>query len=316
MDILLSSTEDEARWLEELRKAMPAARIHRGSAPVPCRYALLWQPPPDLLSGPNAGELRGIFSLGAGVDSLLPALPPGALPPFPSGSSSVPIIRVEDAGMGNQMAEYALYAVLDSFRRFRFYESEQRQERWRPQPALARGDYPVGVLGLGVLGTTVARTIAGLGFPVLGWSRSGREIPGVRCCSGAAGLEEVLAESRVLVILLPLTAETRGLIDRRALEQLPAGSVVVNLARGPLIVETHLREALDSGHIAHAYLDVFDEEPLPPGHPWWNDPRVTVTPHVAAQTLIGPAARQIAEKIERLEAGLPVSGIVDTATGY
>jgi glyoxylate/hydroxypyruvate reductase A len=310
MDILLSSTEDEETWFRELSRAMPAARIHRGSAPVPCRYALLWQPPPDLLSGEHAAALRGIFSLGAGVDSLIPALQPKELP------SSVPVIRVEDAGMGDQMAEYALYAVLDSFRRVRFYEAEQRRERWSPQPALTRDEYPVGVLGLGVLGGTVARTIAGLGFPVLGWSRSGREIPGVRCLSGAAGMEEVLAAAQVIVILLPLTSETRGLIDRRALAQLPQGSAVVNLARGPLIVEAHLREALDGGHISHAYLDVFDEEPLPPGHPWWNHPQVTVTPHVAAQTLIGPAARQIAEKIERLEAGLPVSGIVDTATGY
>jgi glyoxylate/hydroxypyruvate reductase A len=316
VDILLSSTEDEDPWFRELSRAMPSARIHRGSAPVPCRYAMLWQPSPDLLSGGDAVALRGIFSLGAGVDSLMPTLPPEALPPSPSGSSSVPIIRVEDAGMGDQMAEYALYAVLESFRQFRFYETEQREERWNPQPTRAREEYPVGVLGLGVLGGTVARTVAGFGFPVLGWGRSSRKIPGVRCVSGTAGLDELLATARVLVILLPLTAETRGLMDRRALAQLPRDSVVVNLARGPLIVETDLREALDSGQIAHAYLDVFDEEPLPPGHPWWNHPRVTVTPHVAAQTLIGPAARQIAEKVERLEAGLPVSGVVNMATGY
>lgn len=299
MNILVSSADDEEKWCDELSRRLPAARIYRGMAPVACQYALLWQPPAGLLAGNNGSELRAAFSLGAGVDSLLGVVPAG-----------VPVIRVEDAGMALQMEEYALYVVLESFRRFRFYRAEQGAGRWTPQPAYARSEFNIAVLGTGILGSAVIRAVGNLGFPVCGWSRTGNT------GSPEAALTEVLEQSHVVILLLPLTAKTQGIMNRKRMTEMPPGSVLANLARGPLVVEEHLREALDCGHIDHAYLDVFNDEPLPPGHPLWQHPRVSVTPHIAAQTPVDTAVQQIVEKIVQMEAGLPVSGVIDPLAGY
>jgi glyoxylate/hydroxypyruvate reductase A len=171
-------------------------------------------------------------------------------------------------------------------------------------------------MGVGVLGAQVARAVADLGFPVLGWSRGRKEVEGVRCFAGAPELDAFLGGSLALVCMLPLTADTAAILDRRTLFKLPAGGYVINVARGGLIVDDDLLDALDAGHLAGATLDVFHEEPLPAAHPYWRHPKVLVTPHASAATLLDESAAQIAGKIHRLERGEPVTGVVDLARGY
>ncbi len=311
LSILLYTPEEQQLWERELSAALPSAQIHpiaqiHPTAEAPqCHYALLWRPPPGLLATQH--NLRAIFALGAGVDSILTA---GDLP------SSVPLVRIEDAGMAQQMVEYSLYAVLHTFRGFGRYHDDQTRRQWAPRPAGEHRNFPVGVLGLGVLGRAVAQGLAALDFPVHGWSRTRARLPGVTCHSGPEGLRNTLTASNVLIVLLPLTHQTRGLLDAETLSLLPDGACLVNLARGPLVVEQDLLDALDRGPLAHAFLDVFSTEPLPPDHPFWHHRAVSVTPHVAALTPVAPAAQQIAQKILQLQQGLPVTGIVDPTRGY
>jgi glyoxylate/hydroxypyruvate reductase A len=317
MDILLYSPEDQVALAAGLAAAFPEASIHiwrepgvdgasrEAGSPPACDYAVLWAPPAQLFAGQD--RLKAIFALGAGVDSLMrcPGLPAG-----------VPVIRIEDAGMADQMVEYALYAALQRLRRFDEYHRLSREGSWRPLPFTRRMDIRIGVLGLGELGRRVATALAAFGFNVSAWSRSEKQVDGILCCHGSGGLDAVLATSDVLVILLPLTKATRGLLDHRALSLLPEGACLVNLARGPIIVDEDLLTLLETGPLGFAYLDVFDTEPLPPGHPYWGHPRVCVTPHIAAVIPPGESVAQISGKIRSLEAGQTPSGVVDMQAGY
>jgi glyoxylate/hydroxypyruvate reductase len=248
-----------------------------------------------------------VFNLGAGVEALLARVP---LPPH------VPLIRIEDAGMGRQMIEYVGWAALRYFRRFDRYGEYQSRTEWRIHGPLEHADFPVGVMGLGVLGVQVAQALATFGFPVLGWSRSAKTIEHVRCFAGPHELGRFLMGVRALVCMLPHTKDTEGLLNRDTLSKLPAGAYLINVARGGLIVDDDLLALLDSGHIAGATLDVFNEEPLPSSHAYWRHPKVFMTPHVAATTLMPEAAAQVADKIHRLERGEPITGVVDRARGY
>jgi glyoxylate/hydroxypyruvate reductase A len=182
-------------------------------------------------------------------------------------------------------------------------------------PPLAR-ERSVGVLGMGALGTASARMLAGIGFRVNGWSRRLREVDGIVTRSGPEGFREVLAASEILVLLLPSTPETASVMDAAAFASLPLGAVVINPGRGALIDDAALLAALESGHLAHATLDVFREEPLPPEHPFWAHPRVTVTPHIASETRPETASEAIARNIRRGEDGEAFVGLVDQAEGY
>jgi glyoxylate/hydroxypyruvate reductase A len=268
-------------------------------------YALVWKPPDQLLA--RLTGAKAIFNLGAGVDSL---------ETMPRSLDAVPLIRLEDAGMAEQMAEYVVHAVLRRYREFDAYAELQAAARWEPRPRLDKSSFRIGILGLGVLGIAVAAALARLGFPVDGWSRSRKQIPGVASFAGAAELAGFLGGCRVLVCMLPLTAETRGILDRATLSQLPRAAYVINVSRGGLLVGEDLLASIDSGALSGATLDVFKEEPLPPSHPFWHHPRITVTPHISAVTQIDASVAQIAAKIRRLEAGMPVSGIVDRAHFY
>lgn len=305
MDVLICTAKHQDEWRTTLSECLPEARVHAGPDAPACDYAVVWQPPAAWRE--RQPRLKALFSLGAGVNGLL------AMPSLPD---DVPLVRMEDGGMAAQMVEYALYVALRELRRFPDYARDQAQARWSPQPARARGDFAIGVLGLGVLGGAVARALADFGFAVSGWSRSTRSVPGVRCAHGARGLDDVLATSRLLLVFLPLTRATENLLDGARLAQLPAGAAVVNLSRGELFDDHALLAALDSGHLAAAYLDVFREEPLPADHAFWRHPRVRITPHVAALTDTRLACMQVAAKIRRLEAGEPVSGVVDRLRGY
>lgn len=305
MDVLICTAKEQDEWRDALAGCLPEARVHAGLDAPACDYAVVWRPPARLFE--QQRRLKALFSLGAGVDGLL------AMPSLPR---EVPLVRMEDCGMAAQMIECALYIALRRFRRFPEYRQAQAQLRWAPQPLRRRSEFRIGVLGLGVLGGAVARALADFGFSVAGWSRSARSVPGVRCEHGPGGLDAVLARSQLLLVFLPLTDATQGLLDRARLARLPAGAVVANLSRGEVLNEAALLEALDAGTIAEAHLDVFAQEPLPPGHPFWRHPRVRMTPHVAALTPHAVACRQVAEKIRQLEAGVPVGGVVDRARGY
>jgi glyoxylate/hydroxypyruvate reductase A len=214
------------------------------------------------------------------------------------------------------MAEYVTLAVLSAYRETSAYAAQQREGRWQPRPRLAKSEFGAGILGFGVLGQAVARALVPFAFTLSAWSATRKEFPGVRSFAGPAELPEFLAASRVLVCLLPSTPATRGLLDHANLSRLPRGAHVVNVARGEILVDEDLLTLLDGGHLASATLDVFRAEPLPPGHPFWHHPGVTLTPHASAVTVVEDSVAQVAAKIRRLERGEPVSGIVDRVRGY
>lgn len=296
---------DGAHWQEAFARELPDASLRAWpQVGASADYALVWQPPGALLA--ELSGVRAIFNLGAGVDAIV------GQPAWPAG---VPLIRLEDAGMAEQMAEYVSYAVLRRYREFDAYEAAQRAADWRQRPRLDKRAFTVGILGLGVLGTAVAEALRSLGFPVAAWSRSRKDVAGVRSFTHDE-LDRFLALCSVLVCMLPLTAQTRALLDRARLAQLPRGAYLINVARGALLVEQDLLAAVDSGHLSGAMLDVFDHEPLAPTHAFWHHRRIAVTPHVSASTRIEASVRQVAGKIRRLEAGLPISGVVDAVHAY
>lgn len=304
-DVLICTAKEQNAWRDALAACLPEANVHVGLDAPPCEYAVVWNPPPEFFERQRA--LKALFSLGAGVNSLL------AMPSLPA---EVPLIRMEDVGMAAQMEEYALYVALRQFRAMPQYEKAQADQLWSQLGLRIRSEFRIGVLGLGVLGGSVARSLASFGFSLSGWSRTAKALTGVTCESGAEGLANVLARSDLLLLMLPVTRETTGLMDREQIAKLPAGASIANLSRGELIEDAALLDALDSGHIAQAYLDVFNTEPLPPGHRYWTHPRIRITPHIAALTPHAIACHQVAGKIRKLEAGESVSGIVNRQRGY
>lgn len=287
---------------EDTRQAAPASTTDPGAV---AQFAVGWSPSEGFFS--RYPQLKAFFSAAAGVEH---ALRHTDLPP------TLPVVRLEDAGMGMQMAEYACHEVFRLRARHAEYEQQQRAQIWRELEPLPRSHLQIGVLGLGVLGAKVAQALRSFEYPVAGYSRTAKSIAGVRCLSGPDGWREFLATSKVLILLAPLTAQTRGLIDREALAALPRGAWLINLARGGLVVDEALLAALDSGQLAGASLDVFATEPLPPGHRYWSHPKVRITPHVAALTLVPDSADQVAGKLAQWTRGETPSGIVDRARGY
>lgn len=309
--IFYHPTFDTPYWIAGLSKLLPDAHIRgweRGDN-APADYALVWHPPVEMLQD---RELKAVFALGAGVDSILSKLKahPEMLP------ESIPLFRLEDTGMGIQMQEYAVSQVLHWFRRFDDYQALQRQSTWQPLPDYTQEEFTIGIMGAGVLGSKVAESLLSWGFPVRCWSRSRKQWPQVTSYAGEDELNTFLQGTRVLINLLPNTAETVGIINQQRLSQLPDNSYVLNLARGVHVVEEDLLAALDSGKLKAAMLDVFSREPLPKESPLWLHPRVTMTPHVAAVTRPKEAIAYIAQTITQLERGEAPGGQVDRVRGY
>jgi glyoxylate/hydroxypyruvate reductase A len=221
-----------------------------------------------------------------------------------------------DPAMNAAMAETALWAVLGLHRGFFAYARRQREGVWRPHAQRRADEVTVAVLGLGQMGRAAASRIAALGYRVIGWSVSPVRLDGVECVHGDALLEPTLGRAGIVISLLPLTGATRGLFDARRLALLPRGASLVNLARGAQVVETDLLAALDAGQLRHAVLDVFAHEPLPPEHPFWRHPRVTVLPHVAAMTDPRSAAAIVARNLLAFRRGVMPGPLVDRARGY
>lgn len=309
--IFYHPTFDIPYWIAELEKQLPGSRVRewKPGDDRPADYALVWHPPVEMLQG---RDLKAVFALGAGVDSILSKLRehPQMLP------LSIPLFRLEDTGMGLQMQEYAVSQVLHWFRRFDDYQALKQQARWQPLDEYRREDFTIGIMGAGVLGAKVAQGLQAWGFPLRSWSRSRKSWSQVQSFAGADELNEFLRETRVLINLLPNTAETVGVINQQLLAQLPDGSYVLNLARGVHVVEDDLLAALESGKLKGAMLDVFSREPLPAASPLWAHPRVAMTPHIAAVTRPQEAIAYIAGTISQLERGETVSGQVDRQRGY
>ena len=303
--IYYSADMDAAAWIPGLQAALPGADVSlwEPGAP-PADYAIVWKPPQQLLD--EQSGLKAIFNTGAGVDALMKLQ-------FPTG---LPIIRLDDAGMSVQMAEYVCHAVIRHFREFDGYESDMAMGKWSYRKPRSRLEFPVGILGLGVLGERVAKAVAQFDFSVNGWSRTAKTIEGVQCFHGEAQLADFLAASRIVVCLLPLTTETDGILNAANLAHIQSGGYVINVARGAHVVDADLLSAIDGGHLAGATLDVFRVEPLPQGHSYWNHPKITVTPHTSARTLRSESIAQIVRKIGALQRGEAVAGRVDAARGY
>jgi glyoxylate/hydroxypyruvate reductase A len=292
-------------WLAGFREALPGVDITVWEPGAEAAdHAVVWSPPQQFLDEQQG--LKGIFNIGAGVDALLKLrLPAGAT-----------LVRIEDGGMAVQMAEFVSHAVIRHFRELDAYDREQAHARWGFRKPNRREDFPVGILGLGVLGQRVAQALLHFEFPVRGWSRSPRQVADAECFAGQEQFDAFLRATKILVCLLPLTPETAGIMNRENLSKLMPGGYVINVARGAHLVDADLIALIDGGHLAGAALDVFSPEPLAAEHPFWRHPRITVTPHTSARTLRDETIAQIAGKIRAFERGEPVAGVVDVERGY
>ena len=288
---------EEDLWREALAAALPEAELLGSAAARACPdevlAAIVANPPPCSLQG--LPRLKLIQSLWAGVDRLLADT---TLP------RDVPLARMVDPAMNAAMAETALWAVLALHRGFFRYAQQQRERQWLAQPQRCADEVPVLVLGQGQMGRAAAARITPLGYPVTGWRRDGQ------------ALTPLLARAQVVVNLLPLTPDTRGLLNAAFFAALPRGAGVVNLARGAHVLDDDLLTALNSGQVGHAVLDVFHTEPLPPGHPYWQHPQVTVLPHAAAATDPRSAAAVAATNVRAALAGQPLANLVERQRGY
>jgi glyoxylate/hydroxypyruvate reductase A len=297
-----------AAWGAAFQKQMPELDIRMWNEPgdiADIEFAVVWKPERGVLRGfPN---LKAIFSVGAGVDHLFsdPELPEG-----------VPVVRMVEPELTRGMTEYVVLHVLRHHRRQRDMEANQRAGKWDVIETPTAPLRKVGVMGLGELGRAAALALAALEFDVAGWSRTPKKIPGVESFHGGFAMDAFLARSEILVCLLPLTAETGGILNDELFGKLPRGASLINAARGGHQVEEDILAALESGRLSEATLDVFREEPLPADHPFWGHPRVTITPHNASLTDPDGAVRQVIENIQRIRRGGPPTNVVDPKTGY
>ena len=303
---------ERADWWRALTDALPADdwvdAVVEGTNSARWReaeVAVVANPLPGRLAG--CTNLRLVQSLWAGVDRLLAD---ATIP------ADVPLARMVDPAMNEAMAQTASWAVLSLHRHAFDYAAQQRQTQWRALPQKRADEVAVLVLGLGQMGRTTARRLAALGYAVAGWSARPQAVEGIVTHAGWAALPAALGAADIVVNLLPLTADTRGLFDRARLEQMRPGAALVNLARGAHVVEKDLLAALNSGRLEHAVLDVFDTEPLPSTHVFWFHPRVTVWPHAAAQTDLRSAAAIVAANVDAVRRGEPPTHLVDRARGY
>lgn len=288
-----------ASELSDLPFTTDAARVD----PDLVRYLITWTVPETLASYRN---LEILFSIGAGVDQF----PLARIPPH------VKVVRMVEDGVIRMMQEYVALAVLALHRNLPAYLHQQRKREWRPRPQRQTADRRIGILGLGVLATAVCQSLKPFGFPLMGWSRTGREIANVATYHGSDGLNLMLRRTDILVCLLPLTAETRGILSADLFARLPKGASLVHAGRGAQLDHDALVAALDSGQLSNAILDVTDPEPLPRDHALWSHPDILLTPHVASVTQPESAARAVIENIRRHRAGLDPIGLVDRTRGY
>ena len=311
MAILFMSTHagDAEDYLPLLKGHLPDQDIRvwpdAVGDPADIEIAVIAVPAPGVLAGlPN---LKAVLSLWAGVDSLL------GDPTFPR---HIPLARMVDPLLGVDMTHFAIHWVLHFHRGLHRYAALQGRAEWHPVAYPEAAERRVGIMGLGVLGSDAALKLASLGFAVAGWDALPKSLAGVETFAGAGRLSDFLKRTEILVVLLPLTPETRGIVNAETLAALPRGAFLISLARGGHIIEADLLAALDSGHLSMALLDAFRHEPLKADHPFWHHPKIIVTPHVASHTTPRTAAAEVAVDVRRLLAGGMPRHLVDVTRGY
>ncbi len=293
-------------WVRLLGEALPGHLVTDDTqAPSGISYVVTGKPPAGAIQA--LGPLDALFSVNAGIEALLE---PGIVP------DGVPIVRMVDDGLAAGMLDWVLATTLAWHRNLFGYDEAQREGRWLPQPERLARERTVCMLGAGHLSAPIAEQLARIGFVVRCWSRTPRQIAGVDCHSGADGLVAAVGGADVLINLLPLTPSTENILDATLLLRLAPGGVLINAGRGRHLVDEAALALLDKGHLSAAFLDVFREEPLPPGHPFWRHPGVHVSPHAAAPTHARAAVSAIAENILQFEAGGRLRHVVDRARGY
>lgn len=311
--LFVTPTWNAVPWAQAMRTAMSQLDVRvwpEVGDPSTVDYVAAWLPPPDALK--SLTNLKVIFSLGAGVDAILkdPTLPDG-----------IPIVRVNDPDLTMRMSEYVVLHVLMHHRQQRRLDYNQRNKVWDSFPTHAASALRVGVMGLGVLGQDAAKKLAMMGFKVAGWSRTPKSVDGVQCFAGAGGLDTFLSRTDILVSLLPATADTDGILNRALFRKLartgPFGApILINAGRGRQQVESDIVAALDAGELHAATLDVFHTEPLPASHPLWSHPKVTLTPHAAADSEPSVICDYVAGQIAAYERDGTLQNLVDRKRGY
>jgi glyoxylate/hydroxypyruvate reductase A len=310
MAILLSTKAHTMQdWKAALLAVDPSLEIRLfpdAGDPAEIEAAVVWTAH-DMMELRRYPNLKLIVSMGAGVDHLLrtPGPPPG-----------IPVARLKDVLLTSAMAEWVLLNVLRFHRQDPEYRALQQRKEWLELSAPSTAERRIGILGIGELGSASARVLGSLGFPVMGWSRSAKTLADVQTFHGTGGLMAMAAKTDILICLLPLTPQTRGVLNTKLLSALPRGAYVINGARGGHMVAEDMLAALDSGHIAGAALDVFEPEPLPPESPFWSHPKVFLTPHAASITIPSSVAPQVVENIHNMRAKRPLINLVDFSLGY
>ncbi len=308
MTLLYKSTRERGRaWKELFAREAPEIdfRIWPDVGnPAEIRYLAAWIPSPELIAGlPN---LEVIFSVGAGVDQF----ELGQIP------DSVQIVRMIEPLLTQGMAEYVAVATLALHRNLVDYVAAQRERQWEPIALLPAEERRVSVMGLGAMGRAALEALRPFGFELAGWSRSDRSIEGVQCFAGPQSLGAFLERTDILICLLPLTPQTRGILCRETFDRLPFGAGLINAGRGGHLVEQDLLQALATGRISAAILDVLADEPPRSDHPFWNHPRILITPHIASDTSAEFGGRALLENVLRHRRGEPMMGVVQREFGY
>lgn len=306
--VLYLSTARAQWWKEHLQSLLPniECRLWDDSGdPDDVLYAVVWRPPDGWLRG--FSNLRCIFSIGAGIDHILEDTD------LPAG---VPIVRTTGTDLTQRMREYVCLHVLKLHRRSAETEAAQREKRWHNRIVPVAQERTVGIMGLGNLGRASADALCSLGFKVSAWTRHKRTVAGIDCYAGDAEFSAFLADTEILVCLLPLTTATENILKAELFSQLPPGASIINVGRGAHLDETDLLHALDSGQLSHATLDVFRQEPLPEAHPFWQHPNITITPHVASMIDPESGGKEIAANLQRFINGEPIEDLTDPARGY
>jgi len=303
---LLSETANLAYFAPLLQAALPGAEVAVWPDPgcLQAEVAVCWNTTPGLYA--QMPNLKLIHSIAAGVDNVVAG----------QDLRGLPVCRVVDPDLAQGMVEYVLWAVLYFHRNLDRAVAQQKEHLWKRPPLKRAADFRVGVMGLGELGNKVATALSGFGYPVSGWARSPRELAGITTHAGSESLTAFLGQSDVLVNLLPLTDATRGILGKPVFDALPKGAAIVGCGRGEHLVEADLADALASGQLRGAVLDVFAQEPLPAGNPLWDMPGVVVTPHMATMAAPAVIVQQVTENIRRMQSSQPLRNAVDTARGY
>ena len=303
---LLSQSADLGFLRPLLQAADPTLDVRTWPDPrcLEAEVAVCWQTPPGLYA--QMPRLKLVHSIAAGIDNVVAG----------QELRDLPVCRVVDPMLAEGMLQFVLWGVLYFHRRLDAALTSQRRMEWKRPPQTPASACRVGLMGLGELGGHIAARLPSLGYSVSGWSRTPREIPGVTLFSGEAGYDAFLAQTDVLVCLLPLTAQTRDILGRRTFDALPEGSALIHCGRGEHLVENDLLAALDNGQLRGAVVDVFAQEPLAPGHPLWSAPGVVVTPHMATMATFDVVVQQIARNVAQLRAGRLLFNQVDTSRGY